>query len=72
LDTEITIFGKLHDCNGWKAGKILNERPEVIVDFCQRNSEDYNGPKYSGPRVDQKEALMKLFPDAARKVQKAA
>lgn len=72
LDTEITIFGKLHDCNGWKAGKILNERPDVIVDFCHRNSESYDGPKYTGPRVEQKEALFKLYPDAVRKVDKAA
>lgn len=72
LDTEITIFGKLHDCTGWKAGKILNERPDVIVDFCHRNSEDFNGPKYTGPRVEQKEALFKLYPDAIRKVDRAA
>ena len=72
LDTEITIFGKLHDCNGWKAGRILAEQPAVIVDFCQRNSDSYDGPKYTGPRTDQKEALMKLYPDAALKLQKAA
>ena len=72
LDTEITIFGKLHDCNNWKAGKILDERPDVIVDFCQRNSDSYNGSKYTGPRTDRKEALFKLHPDAVRKVQKAA
>ena len=28
----------------------------MIVDFCHRNSESYNGPKYTGPRTDQKEA----------------
>ena len=72
LDTEITIFGKLHECNNWKASKILAEKPDVIVDFCHRNSENYNGPKYTGPRTDQKEALFKLYPDAVRKVQKAA
>ena len=72
LDTEITIFGKLHDCNGWKAGRILAEQPAVIVDFCQRNSDSFDGPKYTGPRTDQKEALMKLYPDAALKLQKAA
>jgi len=72
LDMEITIFGKLHACNGWKAGKILGEQPDVIVDFCQRNSQDYDGPKYTGPRVDQKEALFKLYSEAMRKVQKAA
>jgi hypothetical protein len=72
LDTEITIFGKLHVCNGWKAGRILSEQPAVIIDFCQRNSEGAEGPKYSGPKTDQKEALFKLYPDAALKVQKAA
>ena len=72
LDTVITIFGKLHDCNNWKAGQILKERPDVIVDFCHRNSVDYNGPKYTGPRVDQKEALFKLYPDAVRKADRAA
>ena len=72
LDTEITIFGKLHDCNGWKAGRILAEQPSVIVDFCQRNSESSGGPKYTGPKTDQKEALMKLYPDAVLKLQNAA
>jgi hypothetical protein len=71
LDTEITIFGRLHVCNGWKAGKILDEQPAVIIDFCQRNSEGAEGPKYSGPKTDQKEALFKLYPDAALRVQKA-
>lgn len=72
LDMEITIFGKLHDCNGWKAGRILNERPDVIVDFCNRNSASFDGPKYTGPRVEQKESLFKLYPDAVRNAQKAA
>ena len=72
LDMEITIFGKLNACNGWKAGKILNERPDMIVDFCNRNSESYDGPKYTGPRTDQKEALFTLYPNAVRKVDKAA
>ncbi len=72
LDTEITIFGKLHDCNGWKVGRILAEKPSVIVDFCQRNSDSYDGPKYTGPRTDQVEALKKLYPDAALKMQNAA
>lgn len=72
LDTEITIFGKLHDCNGWKAGRILAEQPSVIVDFCQRNSDGFNGPKYTGPRTDQVDALKKLYPDAALKLQQAA
>ena len=72
LNMEITIFGKLHDCNGWTAGKILAEKPDVIVDFCHRNSESANGPKYTGPRTDQKEALFRLYPDAVRKVEKVA
>lgn len=72
LDTVITIFGKLHDCNNWKAGKILDERPDVIVDFCHRNSESYDGPKYTGPRVEQKESLFKLYSDAVRRAQKVA
>ncbi len=72
MDTEITIFGKLHVCNGWKAGRILAEQPSVIVDFCQRNSEGFDGPKYTGPRTDQVDALKKLYPDAALKMQDAA
>jgi hypothetical protein len=72
LDMEITIVGKLHTCNGWKAGMILDRQPDVIVDFCQRNSQEYDGPKYTGPRTDQKEALFKLYPDAIRKTQNAA
>ncbi|MDR1703812.1 MAG: hypothetical protein LBS19_03895 [Clostridiales bacterium] len=72
LETEITIFGKLHVCNGWKAGRILAEQPSAIIDFCQRNSDGAPGPKYSGPKTDQKEALFKLYPDAVLKVQAAA
>ena len=72
LDTEINIFGKLHLCNGWKAGKILAEHPEMIVDFCTRNSDSYDGPKYTGPRIDQKEALFKLYPAALLRTQKTA
>ena len=72
LEMEITIFGKLNACNGWKAGKILDEQPQAIIDFCHRNSESYNGPKYTGPRTDQKEALFTLYPEAVRRVSKAA
>ena len=72
LDTEITIFGKLHICTGWKAGKILSDHPETIIEFCQKNGESGTGPKYTGPRTDQKEALFKLYHEAMRRVAKAA
>ena len=62
-NTPITILGKAHLCNGWTAGKILEEHPEIIVDFAHR---------YSGPKVEQKQALEALYSEALRRVQKAA
>lgn len=60
---QITILGKLHDCNGWTAGRILDERPEIIVDMVKR---------YNGPKVEEKEALRTLYNEALRKVSQAA
>ena len=62
-NTPITILGKAHLCNGWTAGKILDEHPEIIVDFAHR---------YSGPKADQKQALEALYPEALRRLHKAA
>ena len=62
-NTAITILGKAHLCNGWTAGKILDEHPEIIVDFAHR---------YSGPKEDQKQALVALYPEALRRLHKAA
>jgi len=70
LGTQITIFGKMNDCNGWTAGKILEQHPERIINFCNRNNDE--ATKYTGPRTDQVEALRMLYPDAVRKVQSAA
>ena len=61
-ERQITIVGKLHTCYNWPAGKILDEMPDVIVGFA---------PKYSGEKTEEKEALMVLYPEAVRKVQKA-
>lgn len=59
----ITILGKLHDCNGWTAGRILDERPEIIVDMVKR---------YNGPKVEEKEAMKTLYSEALRKLDQAA
>ena len=59
----ITILGKLHECNGWTAGKILRERPEVIVEFANR---------YNGPKIEEREALKSLYSEAIRRVNQAA
>lgn len=58
----ITIVGKAHDCYGWTAGRILDEMPEVIVNFT---------PKYSGEKKEEKATLMALYPEALRKSQKS-
>ena len=63
LATPITILGKANLCNGWLAGKILKEHPEIIVDFAHR---------YSGPKEDQKQALRTLYPEALRRRDRAA
>ena len=63
LATPITILGKANLCNGWLAGKILKEHPEIIVDFAHR---------YSGPKEDQKQALRILYPEALRRLDRAA
>lgn len=58
-DTKITILGKYHECNNMSAGQILDEYPEVIQEF---------GPLYTGPKEDQKNALMALYPEALRRL----
>lgn len=63
LATPITILGKANLCNGWLAGKILKEHPEIIVDFAHR---------YSGPKEDQKQALRTLYSEALRRLDRAA
>ena len=62
-DMKITILGKLHECSGWTAGKILEERPEVIVEFANR---------YNGPKVEERDALRALYTEALRRVDRAA
>lgn len=62
-DMKITILGKLHECSGWTAGKILEERPEVIVEFANR---------YNGPKVEERDALRALYTEALRRVNRAA
>lgn len=62
-DVKITILGKYHECNNLSAGQILDEHPEVIQEFA---------PLYSGPKEDQKKALMALYPEALRRCQQAA
>lgn len=61
--TEISILGKLHECNGWTAGRLLDERPEIIVDLVKR---------YNGPKTEEKEALRTLYAEALRRVERAA
>lgn len=60
---EISILGKLHECNGWTAGRLLNERPEIIVDLVRR---------YKGPKEEEKEALRTLYNEALLRVGQAA
>ena len=60
---EITIVGKAHDSYKWTAGRILDETPEVLVNFATH---------YKGDKNDEKNALMTLYPEALRKLQKAA
>lgn len=59
----ITILGKLHECNGWTAGKILEQRPDVIVNFANR---------YNGPKTEERDALRTLYTEALRRVNHAA
>ena len=61
--TEISILGKLHECSGWTAGRLLDERPEIIVDLVKR---------YNGPKTEEKEALRTLYNEALRRVERAA
>jgi len=63
LSMPITILGKLHASFGKTAGEILESDPQCIVDFAHR---------YTGPKVEEKEALVKLYPEAVRRVQNAA
>lgn len=60
---EISILGKLHECNGWTAGRLLDERPEIIVDLVKR---------YNGPKTEEKEALRTLYNEALLRVGQAA
>lgn len=60
---EISILGKLHECNGWTAGRLLDERPEIIVDLVKR---------YNGPKAEEKEALRTLYNEALLRVGQAA
>lgn len=61
--TKIFSLGKLHECNGWTAGRLLDERPEVIVRIAQQ---------YNGSRVEEKEAARVLYAEALRRVERAA
>jgi len=63
LEMPITILGKLHSSYGKTAGEILNSDPQCIVDFAHR---------YTGPKVEEKESLVLLYPEAVRRVQAAA
>jgi hypothetical protein len=63
LAMPITILGKLHTSFGKTAGEILRTDPQCIVDFAHR---------YTGPKVEEKEALCLLYPEALRSVKNAA
>lgn len=63
MNLPITILGKLHECYGKTAGEILQYNPKCIVDFAHR---------YTGPKKDEKDALMRLYPEAVRRVNQAA
>lgn len=56
---KITILGKLHECCGWTAGRILDEKPEFIVEFAHR---------YNGPKTEERDALKALYTEALRRV----
>ena len=62
-NTKITILGKIHECSGWTAGRLLDEKPEVIVQFAHR---------YNGPRTEERDALKTLYTEALRRVNQAA
>lgn len=62
-EMKITILGKLHKCSGWTAGKILEEYPEVIVEFANR---------YNGPKTEERDALKMLYTEAIRRIEQAA
>ena len=62
-EMKITILGKLHKCSGWTAGKILEEYPEVIVEFANR---------YNGPKTEERDALKLLYTEAMRRMEQAA
>ena len=62
LNMPITILGKLHECAGWSAGKILDEKPEIIAEFAHR---------YNGPKAEERDALKALYSEAVRRVNKA-
>ncbi len=63
LAMPITILGKLHSSFGKTAGEILETDPQCIVDFAHR---------YTGPKVEEKEALLQVYPEAVRRVQNVA
>ena len=61
--TKIYCLGRLHECDGWTAGRLLDERPEVIVDMAKQ---------YNGPRVEEKDAFRTLYAEALRRVERVA
>lgn len=61
--TKITVCGKLHECFEWPAGRILDEKPQYIVELSQR---------YDGPKTNEKSALQTLYHEAVRRCNKAA
>ena len=63
-ETVITILGKANDCNGWNAGKIVDEHPEVIINMFQRY-----GSNYTGRQEAQMDAIKHLYPEALRRMQ---
>jgi len=63
-ETVITILGKANDCNGWDAGKIVDEHPEVIINMFQRY-----GNNYTGRQEAQMDAIKHLYPEALRRMQ---
>lgn len=60
---KISCLGRLHECDGWTAGRLLDERPEVIVDMAKR---------YNVSKIEEKEALRTLYAEALRRVERAA
>lgn len=63
LKMKITIVGKLHACYGKSAGDILDQMPDVIVEYAH---------KYNGPKVEERDALKALYTEALRRVNQAA